>query len=136
MSTNRVNRTGPASGWLPVGARAPTDGGPRKSTNGLETEGGAKPRGEMAGAVEVHGLEHGASRGSASGTTPELDCGMDVGGTGTADTETGLRWSRWKRNAQPLHWWKETVDAGQDGPEHRTLRQRMDWAALEPLEEE
>ena len=38
------------------GARAPTDGGPRKSTNGLETEGGAMPRGEMAGAVEVNGL--------------------------------------------------------------------------------
>ena len=29
MSTNRVNRTGPASGWLRR---------PRKSTNGLETE--------------------------------------------------------------------------------------------------
>ena len=89
MSTNRVNRTGPASGWLPVGAQTPTDGGPRKSTNGLETEGGTMPRGEMAGAVEVNGLEHGASRGGASGTTPELDCGMDVGATGTADTDCG-----------------------------------------------
>ena len=77
-----------------MGARAPTDGGPRKSTNGLETEGGAMPRGEMAGAVEVNGREHGASRGGASRTTPELDCGMDVGGTGTADTYCGTGTSR------------------------------------------
>ena len=41
-----------------------------------------------------------------------------------------------EENAEPLHRWKETVDAGQDDPEHWTLRQRMDWAALEPLEEE
>ena len=36
-----------------------------------------------------------------------------------------------EENVQPLHGWEETEDAGQDGPEHRTLRQRMDWAALE-----
>ena len=48
----------------------------------------------MAGAVELNGLEHGASRGGASGPTPEIDCGMDVGGTGTADTDCGTGTSR------------------------------------------
>ena len=89
-----TNRNWPVSGWLLVGARVPTDGGPRKSTNGLETEGGTMPRGDVAGAVEVNGFGHGASRGGASGTTPQLDCGEDVGRIGIAVLDCGIGTNR------------------------------------------
>ena len=110
-------------------------------------QGGAMPRGEMAGAVEVNELEHGASRGGASGTTPELDCGTDVGGTGAANTDcgtgtskcrtrewTGLRWKRWKRmqnhciGGRRLWTLVKTI--------RNTGHYAREWTALEPLKEE